>query len=279
MTGDNETVTMVKGSAVYYRGRRILDALFDDLFERGLGIADQLLYAGCSAGALTTYQNIDYVRSRVPSKIQMVGLADSMFSLHHASFTGTTNYYTRQFTWGYDAWNSSANVNQRCRSQFDEAEAWTCFHGQVAAQFIETPLLIVNSKFDTWQRAGILSLNADDCPASISADGSIELCDNSTATSVDEWAFWSKYGDEMVDSLKVVPQRHAAFLSNCPTHCLTSGPHWHDPAFPGTRLDAAVTQWFGWAMENAGNASWVAPRWVARHVYDQGCVRIGEAVV
>lgn len=280
MTGNNESVTLVNGNAIYYRGRRILDALLDNLFEKGLNKAEQFLYAGCSAGALTTYENIDYVRTRLPSTTKMVGLADSMFSLHHASFTGRTNYYTKQFTWGYEAWNSSASVNQQCRMQFEDADGWMCFHGQVAAQFIETPLLIVNSKFDTWQRRGILSLDEDDCPGSIAADGSIELCDNSTDTSAQEWAFWSRYGDLMAESLSSVPRRHAAYLSNCPTHCLTSGWHWRDPAFPGTRLDAAVLQWFGWAMGDAGAPSWRdAPRWVAQHVYDQGCVHIAETVV
>ena len=93
------------------------------------------------------------------------------------------------------------------------------------------------------------------------------LCDDSMGPdSVAQHKFWVQYGDDMVTALQTsVPRHHAAFLTNCPTHCQTSGAEWRHPAFPGTRLDAAVKQWYAEAMaQGVGNASWVAPRWIAR---------------
>lgn len=75
--------------------------------------------------------------------------------------------------------------------------------------------------------------------------------------------FWLAYGDSMATAARALPKRHAAFLTNCPTHCETSFPEYANPAFPGTRLDAAVQQWYAAAVANVGNASWSAPRWIA----------------
>ena len=68
----------------------------------------------------------------------------------------------------------------------------------------------------------------------------------------------------MVDALGPLSKRHAAFLTNCPTHCQSGGPAWRHPAFPGTRLDAAVKQWYPEAIAHSTDPSWAAPRWVAR---------------
>lgn len=40
---------------IYFRGHRILDAILNALFKRGLKEATQVLLTGCSAGGLATY--------------------------------------------------------------------------------------------------------------------------------------------------------------------------------------------------------------------------------
>ena len=70
LTGDNATVSYAgggnKSQPVYYRGKRVLDAMWEDLLDnRGLKEATQLLYTGCSAGALTAYTHADYATERM----------------------------------------------------------------------------------------------------------------------------------------------------------------------------------------------------------------------
>jgi O-palmitoleoyl-L-serine hydrolase len=274
-TGDVDAPVVVKSqkttTTIFYRGRRILDALFEELLAlRGLDKANQLLFAGCSAGALTTYVHADYVSElmsrRVPGVVT-VALADAMFSLHHDAFPANAhNYYTQQFTWGYEAWNSSASINQRCRAAYGGGQpAWQCFHGAVAAQYVETPLFIANSKYDTWQARGVLGLNTTECPASVAPDGTVNLCWTNTSNALAEARFWVAYGDSMVAALNnsLLSRRHAAFLTNCPTHCQTDPTGFRHPASPGTALGVAVKQWYPQAIKNARDASWKAPRWVA----------------
>lgn len=266
---------------IYYRGRRVFDALFDELFaRRGLDKATELLFAGCSAGALTAYTHADYVSQLMAARApgaKVAALGDAMFSLHHDAFPAVEeNYYTRQFTWGFDAWNSSASVNQACLAAHPgKGNAWVCFHGAVASQYVVTPLFIANSKYDTWQRAGVLSLNATECPGGVTANGTVELCSGAGPNVAKEEDFWLAYGQAMIDALAPLSQTHAAFLTNCPTHCQTSGPGWRHPAFPGTRLDAAVKQWYADVMSHSTpgrgvEAGWTAPRWIAQQ--GQSCI-------
>ena len=91
-TGNADAPVTFPGSTkkIYYRGRRILDALFDELLgSHGLDTATELLFAGCSAGALTTYVHADYVSALMTQRAphaKTVALADAMFSLHHNAF-------------------------------------------------------------------------------------------------------------------------------------------------------------------------------------------------
>jgi len=90
LTGDRDEPVVVGGNAsqtIFYRGRRVLDALLDDLLDsKGLAAADTLLYAGCSAGALTAYSHVDYVAARLPATTTTVGMGDAMFSLQWRDF-------------------------------------------------------------------------------------------------------------------------------------------------------------------------------------------------
>lgn len=62
----------------------------------------------------------------------MAALADAMFSLHHDAYPANPdNYYTRQFQWGYTAWNSTGSLNDACEEHYGPDNAWMCFHGAV----------------------------------------------------------------------------------------------------------------------------------------------------
>lgn len=142
-SGDNDTATVVDGRRIYYRGRRLLDALFTDLLSRGLAEADELVYSGCSAGALTAYLHLDYIAALLPARTTVVGLADAMFVLDHSAFPGNaTNYNSRQFSWGLTAWNSTQSLSTKCLAHYGQRDGWKCMLGAVAAQFLEHPLMV-----------------------------------------------------------------------------------------------------------------------------------------
>ena len=262
-TGNAEAAVKpnASGHPIYYRGARLRDALFANLLEvQGMSKASELVWSGCSAGALTTYIHAEWVKRTVPSTTAVVALADAMFSLEYPDFQRDgRGYYTEQFTWGFSAWNASAALNQDCYKAYGGNEsAWMCFHGAIAAQYITSlPVLIVNSKYDTWQQAGVLGLRGI-CSPTVEVNGTVSLCPQNKSA----LKFWLGYGQAMIMAVKKLPQMHGAFLTNCPGHCATSGKVYGESAFPGTNLHAAVDQWYPLAIAFAqgSDPSWKAPR-------------------
>ena len=132
-------------------------------------------------------------------------------------------------------------------------------------RFVQTPTLVVNSKYDTWQGRGVLQLNTTECPGTVAADGTVVLCNSGMGDdAVAQQQYWLEYGRAMLGAMGAVDERHGAFLTNCPGHCATSGAPFRESAFPGTNLKAAVLQWLGEAVANGKQPGWKAPRWLAQ---------------
>ena len=112
--------------------------------------------------------------------------------------------------------------------------------GATAARFVETPLFVVNSKYDTWQEKVRVSLSFQ-CGGQLEGGRQARrpfqpalpwqaiLGLNQTITRLPpkEQAFWVEYGREMVAQLRALPPQHGAFLSNCPAHCQTGIANWY----------------------------------------------------
>ena len=78
----------------YFRGRRIIDAVFNDLKANlNFNAATELLLTGCSAGGLSTYLHADYVASLLPLSVTKYGAAPiSGYFLDHPNTEGTPVY-------------------------------------------------------------------------------------------------------------------------------------------------------------------------------------------
>lgn len=148
-----------KNTTLYFRGRGLLNGIFDELLEnRGLDKAKEVLFAGCSAGGLTTYIHADWVaetlKGRAPSA-KVVALADAMYSLDHVDFQ-QDSHWPQFMQWVYSTNDhTGASVNSACVSYMAEkygtpkgnrSEGWRCMFGASVAPFVETPTFILNSK-------------------------------------------------------------------------------------------------------------------------------------
>merc|ERR1719345_482342 len=117
--------------------------------------------------------------------------------------------------WGYHAWNSSSSVNQACVTAMankygtpagNVSEGWRCMFGSAVAPFIQTPLFILNSKYDSWQKKRIIGLGSTECCAPTQPNGrgcspQISACNET------QKAFWVDYGHKMLALLDAVPMR------------------------------------------------------------------------
>ena len=252
------TTQVVGNTTVYYKGRPLLDALLDVLLGMGLKSADELLYSGCSAGGLTTYLHTDYVRSRVPASVKMVALADAMFSLPYDNVGGVASYPSvMQFV--YSAMNTFESVDSDCAAHYGRDMAWMCMFGAVGSRFVQTPLFILNSNYDSWQQAAIIGLG--DCRGK-EPDDKPPMCKNTT-----ERAYWNDYTHVMLSNLTLVPPRHGAFLTNCVAHCQTgTGGDYMRRSVDGITMGNAISTWYNATI--GGSTTDPAPRWVAKCDYE-----------
>ena len=59
-SGNNQSVTVHEGTPLYFRGKRVREAVLDSLIkEHGLGKASDVVVSGCSAGGLATFLHTD----------------------------------------------------------------------------------------------------------------------------------------------------------------------------------------------------------------------------
>ena len=275
--------TAGKNETIYYRGRRLLDALMDHLLQKqGVDEADVVLYGGCSAGSLTAYLHIDYLRTRLSSvTTKLAGYGDSMYSIPYKSYD-SVNHFLRMLQWGYRAWNASSSINNGCREHYASfsrpEDAFMCLYGSVVLNYVQQPTLVVNSKYDTWQQKAILGL--DDCSPKVDADGTVIPCGNDSPGAQARDRYWKIYASVMERTAEeVLPSRHAAFLTNCPFHCVFE--NWHDSATADVHLNEATAHWISLLEEGRINENMTAPRWIAKEqdkCFGQQMAKINDAV-
>jgi len=122
-------------------------------------------------------------------------------------------------------------MNQKCLAALGGSggkTGWRCLFGATAAQYVQTPLFVLNSKFDTWQEKAIIGVNCSvaACPAN-------------------EQVFWGAYGKKMVAAAASLPAQHGAFVTNCPSHCQTgTASDWQKRTINGKVEGAAFTEWY-----------------------------------
>jgi hypothetical protein len=98
---------------------------------------------------------------------------------------------------------------------------------------LQTPLFVLNSKYDTWQAKQII--------------GAGNCSDHISTCPTDLIAFWVGYGHKMVAILDSLPPRHGAYLGNCQMHCQTGPSSW-GYTVNGTSMGSAVATWYAAAL-------------------------------
>ena len=256
---------VVENTTLYYRGRGLLDGIFDELYtNHSLSAAKEVTLSGCSAGGLTTYVHADAVAARVQARspnAKTVAVADAMFSLDHDDFA-KDGHWPRFMQWVYSNMDpSGASVNEACVVAMaakygvpagNRSEGWRCMFGASIINYLATPTFVLNSKYDVWQGAQIIGAhgcthNISSCPANVTQ-------------------FWVDYGHSMVKLLDAMPVRHGAYVHNCQSHCQTGlSPDYDEDTVHDSVSGSSVN------MGDAVNAWYVAamagkPETVTRHI-------------
>ena len=221
-TGIFSPAHQINGSLLYYRGRRVRDAVIADLINnRGLSRAEEVIVAGTSAGGLAVILHLDAWRRALPANIKLRGLADSGFFAEQPSFSGD-NIYPAQMKELAVEQNSTQALSKDCVSSVKyRQEPWRCFFAPSAIAYVTTPLFVLQTRFDSWQMAHVFKGN-----------GSV--------------AEYEKEGEALESSLQSVmaAKQQALFLEACRAHGLSITAYWDRVAINGTAAHSAFSQWY-----------------------------------
>ncbi|XP_065886637.1 uncharacterized protein [Dysidea avara] len=173
------------GTKLYFRGAKILEVVMDAILEAAGDNIKDIILTGCStdvriqcafifsAGGLATYLHADYVRSKLPPEIPVNVIADAGCFLYAPNVDGEM-HIRECYQYVYKMQNCTGGVDQDCIAA-NPTEEWKCCMAQYTYPHINTPIFLLNSRYDTWQINFILQLH---CHASNCSDYQMEELPN-----------------------------------------------------------------------------------------------------
>merc|ERR1712137_173987 len=236
-SGDREEPIVYNGKNIFFRGRRVLDAILDVLLDAsgpyGLGRATQVLLSGGSAGGLSTILHADHVQARMPSTVVKFKAAPvSGFFLFHRSADSKT-LYMNEMKYVFQMQNSSSGVNSACLAAGHD---WRCIFANYSYSYSRTPMYLLQSSLDSWQMSNILK------PPGSCARNNFADCD---ALQVE---LLNSYTEAMVMDLQRTDKYNTAgeggFVETCLEHVAAQGSNFAKYEIDDVTMGDAFDQWW-----------------------------------
>jgi len=197
-SGDRAQQPVLSGadaSPLYFRGRYITEAVFEDLSARhSLANASDVVLSGCSAGAIRVYAHLDSLRALLPPRVTVVGFADSGFYLDVPMFTPLKRFVTAP-----DGQNATALLSARCLRENPRAPE-RCLVAEASAAYLRTPLFGFQSRYDVDQRTCEMP------PSCALSAPCVEAYGTNATRAMRRW-------------LGASTVAHGAFMDGCSRHC------------------------------------------------------------
>jgi len=246
---------------LYFRGKRIIDAVLDTLLEKmGLAEAEEVLLTGCSAGGLATYLHADYVHDRlkqaVPGLKKMRAAPISGMFLLHKSAEGKA-VYPEEIKNIFHLANSTRGVNQRCIAAKPEHDHWMCNFAEISYRYTETPIFVLNSALDSWQvkciwaaallpgfpnQTGTANGHCDALKPWKKCTSSPERCGDEQIDDLNQ--YMTDFGHVMDGTETYSKEGNGAFVVSCYEHCEANYDSWNKFVIDGLTIQQAFSAWW-----------------------------------
>ena len=165
---------------LHFRGRAIREAAHAALVaDHGLAHASEVIVSGGSAGGLAAFLHADWWCDTLGATTAANGalrkcsaLPDSGFFLDYeyqrakvvpppGSIHG--GYYRAYMEWAFDAFNASGGLHVDCVAAMASIGTPNlCMFAEHTAPFVHTPLFVLQSEYDSWQRYFVLDSSSED---------------------------------------------------------------------------------------------------------------------
>jgi hypothetical protein len=231
-SGDRAEPQIYNGKNLFFRGKQIVQETFKTLLsDFDLGNATEIIITGCSAGGEAVFLHLDWIREIVPEKIRVVGAPDSGFFLDIPSYKGVYEYGPLHQK-AFELHNATFGDSD---CPFLGSEQYKCFEVQYVAEFVTTPMFVINSISDSYQLSVTLQL---DC----FHDGQLVNCTDQELTAVADFRL------EMISKLKgsvFQNPENGAYLMSCLTHCgACTDSFWDYSVVQHISLQQAFDDWY-----------------------------------
>eukprot|EP01084_Bolivina_argentea_P105200 188324_1 len=202
----------------YFQGHLIIESIIQYLINNyKLGQAQNVLLSGCSAGAIGTFGNVDWISRKLATVSQTITLkAAPVAGWFYAG--NCTDEQSEQWDWAapndYPHWltntiggaghtNGTVGLWQQyldpeCTSK--EEISWHCDTVHVAYKYIKTPILVLENRYDSQQLNGEM-----DIPSNVTDE---------TKQYVEYFGY-----NMLLSMVNQVESPNGLFLPSCYDHC------------------------------------------------------------
>ncbi|KAH0642732.1 hypothetical protein KY289_033706 [Solanum tuberosum] len=142
-TGDVEQVH--PENKLYFRGERIFKAITEDLWSQGMKNAENAIL---SAGGLATILNCDKFKCLLPENARVKWVADASFFINGPKSIYGTSFTQEMYQNIVNLHESAKILPPACTSAMEPS---LCFFPENVIPYVQTPLFIINSIYDSWQ--------------------------------------------------------------------------------------------------------------------------------
>ncbi|KAF5753747.1 putative pectinacetylesterase/NOTUM [Helianthus annuus] len=210
LTGDIEAVD--PATNLHFRGARVFKVIIEELVGKGMKSASNALLSGSSAGGLASILHCDKFKAIFPTNTRVKCFSDAGYFAHVKDLSGEykfEGYYDQVVA----LHGSSKNLYPECTSKMKPS---LCFYPQFAMPYVQTPVFILHSTYDTFQVQNILATpQADPSGLFTKCKQDINTC------STDQIQKLQDFRSEFLEAFLVAQNgssRRGWFVNNCFTH-------------------------------------------------------------
>jgi len=227
------------GTTLYFRGKSIVESVFDDLAARfALFNATEIIITGCSAGGISVYLHIDWIRQRIPAHIKVSAAPDSGYFMDIPNYKGFKNTTAWEVA---RTLHNTTFLNEKCTKGKKGADVGLCIWPSHTAKYIskDIPFYVINSLTDSYQIAHSVQLECFQQGLFVST---LQNCTKKENQAV------LQFRKTMLSSLEssiLTSPKNGAFLISCLTHCgACLDPFWDYATIQSTQLHQAFESWY-----------------------------------
>lgn len=155
---------------LYSRGGFILEAVIKELRKEGapLASATDVVVAGASSGGLAAILHANFWRDALPASINIAALSDAGFfpDYDKPGNPGCPQTYSEAIKSVFELSRARDGLDKECLATFEYDEQYKCMFAKNALPLVKMPILVIQSKFDSYQQGAILGYHA--CSGNVS---------------------------------------------------------------------------------------------------------------